>query len=58
MYFMDFMNFAFIFTFFLLQRKKIYALKLGYFEILIPDPGLGPWETWTQENLDHEKRWI
>ena len=28
---MYFINFAFVFTFFLLQRKKIYALKLGYF---------------------------
>ena len=31
MYFMNFMNFVFIFTFFLLQFKKIYALALDYF---------------------------
>ena len=37
-----FINFVFIFTFFLLQCKKIYALKLGNFLNLDPDPGLGP----------------
>ena len=28
---MYFINFGFVFIFFLLQLKKIYALKLGYF---------------------------
>ena len=42
MYFMNFMNFTFIFTFFLLQREKIYALNFGYFQNLGADPGLGP----------------
>ena len=28
---MYFINFAFVFTFFLLQRERIYAVKLGYF---------------------------
>ena len=31
MHFMNFMNFALVFTFFLLQCKEVYALKLDYF---------------------------
>ena len=31
------------------------ATSKSWTQILDPDPGPGPWKTWAQKNLDHEK---
>ena len=64
MYFMNIMNFAFIFTVFLLQRKKLYAITLGYFKNMgwtlkpltrDPEKPRG-YKTWILKNLGNS--WI
>ena len=50
MYFMNFMSFACIFTFFVLRRRKIFPVTLGSF--MDPEPGFGPWKTWMLKILN------
>ena len=52
-YFMNFMNFAFIFTFFI-QHKNIHT-KVRLHKNLGPNFELRPWNNWMLKNLDNEK---